>query len=708
MPKAKILIVEDDTITAKIIERALQNTGYEVTAIAKSGSETFSQIKKNPPDLVLVDIKLQGKMDGIEVADQILTKFDMPVVYLTASTDEATLGRIKETEPFGYITKPFDSKELHGVIETSLHKHGVEKKLRESEEKYRRLHEAITDSVFVLDREWRYVMANDVSAKLVKIPKNKLIGKKITDIFKGIESSSFFMTYRKVMESRKPDTAIDRFQHEDGREGWYEVNVYPSPDGIFCIVRNITERKQAEEALRVRDSAIASSINSIAFADLEGNLTYVNPSFLELWGYDDDKEILGKSTLLFWLLEDKATEVIETLRDKGSWIGELVARRKDQSLFDVQLSANMVMDKDDKPICMMASFMDITDRKRAVEDLRESHEKLQSLLSSMNDMYFSCDMVKYKMFEVSSACEKIYGRTQKQWMQNPNTWMEMTHPDSREDVEKQTLLLKKGEDVEGENKIIRDDGEIRWIYAKMHPTLDNQGNWIRLEAMVSDITEQKKAEEQIQKNLKEKQVLLKEIHHRVKNNLQVISSLLGLQATYIKDKQALEILKDSRDRVRSMALVHEGLYRSKDIANINFPQYIKKLTNQLVKTYIIDSSKIELDFKFEDVFLGVDQAVPCGLIVNELVSNALKHAFPPSFEGKCKIEIAVHPPEAGEIELIVKDNGVGIPKELDIRKSESLGLKLVPILAEDQLGGKVKLDRSGGTKFTIRFKRENL
>ncbi len=708
MPKAKILIVEDDTITAKIIERALQNTGYEVTAIAKSGSETFSQIKKNPPDLVLVDIKLQGKMDGIEVADQILTKFDMPVVYLTASTDEATLGRIKETEPFGYITKPFDSKELHGVIETSLHKHGVEKKLRESEEKYRRLHEAITDSVFVLDREWRYVMANDVSAKLVKIPKNKLIGKKITDIFKGIESSSFFMTYRKVMESRKPDTAIDRFQHEDGREGWYEVNVYPSPDGIFCIVRNITERKQAEEALRVRDSAIASSINSIAFADLEGNLIYVNPSFLELWGYDDDKEILGKSTLLFWLLEDKATEVIETLRDKGSWIGELVARRKDQSLFDVQLSANMVMDKDDKPICMMASFMDITDRKRAVEDLRESHEKLQSLLSSMNDMYFSCDMVKYKMFEVSSACEKIYGRTQKQWMQNPNTWMEMTHPDSREDVEKQTLLLKKGEDVEGENKIIRDDGEIRWIYAKMHPTLDNQGNWIRLEAMVSDITEQKKAEEQIQKNLKEKQVLLKEIHHRVKNNLQVISSLLGLQATYIKDKQALEILKDSRDRVRSMALVHEGLYRSKDIANINFPQYIKKLTNQLVKTYIIDSSKIELDFKFEDVFLGVDQAVPCGLIVNELVSNALKHAFPPSFEGKCKIEIAVHPPEAGEIELIVKDNGVGIPKELDIRKSESLGLKLVPILAEDQLGGKVKLDRSGGTKFTIRFKRENL
>ena len=187
--------------------------------------------------------------------------------------------------------------------------------------------------------------------------------------------------------------------------------------------------------------------------------------------------------------------------------------------------------------------------------------------------------------------------------------------------------------------------------------------------------ERKKAEDGIKASLKEKNLLLKEIHHRVKNNLQVISSLLGLQAKHIKDKQALEMFEESKNRVRSMALVHEELYRSKDFANIDFTKYIKNLTGLLVKTYIIDSGKIELDVKVEDVSLGIDQAVPCGLVINELVSNALKHAFPPSFEGKGKIEITLCSMEAGEIELIVKDNGVGIPKEPDIQKTESLGMQ---------------------------------
>ena len=218
--------------------------------------------------------------------------------------------------------------------------------------------------------------------------------------------------------------------------------------------------------------------------------------------------------------------------------------------------------------------------------------------------------------------------------------------------------------------------------------------------------ERKQAENEIKASLKEKNLLLKEIHHRVKNNLQVISSLLGLQAKHIKDKQALKMFEASKNRVRSMGLIHEELYRSKDFTNIDFASYIKNLTDQLVKTYIIDSGKIELDVKVEDVSLGIDQAIPIGLVINELVSNALKYAFPPSFKGKGKIELTLCSMEAGEIELIVKDNGVGIPKEPDIRKTESLGMQLVYIMAEDQLDGKVTLDRRRGTKFTIRFKQK--
>ncbi|MCK4330464.1 hypothetical protein KAX02_11560 [candidate division WOR-3 bacterium] len=215
----------------------------------------------------------------------------------------------------------------------------------------------------------------------------------------------------------------------------------------------------------------------------------------------------------------------------------------------------------------------------------------------------------------------------------------------------------------------------------------------------------KQAEEQIQKDLKEKEIMLQEIHHRVKNNLQIISSLLNLQSRYIKDEQSLELFRDSQNRVRSMALIHERLYQSRDLASIPFAEYIKKLTSGLYSVYGVDPDRVVLKIETDDVFLGIDQAIPCGLIINELVSNSLKHAFPETWQGKAEIKIALHQIKSEKIELIVSDNGVGIPEKLDFRKTESLGLNLVTLLAEEQLQGKVELDRKEGTRFQIKFMR---
>ena len=218
-----------------------------------------------------------------------------------------------------------------------------------------------------------------------------------------------------------------------------------------------------------------------------------------------------------------------------------------------------------------------------------------------------------------------------------------------------------------------------------------------------EIRERIQAEERTKSSLKEKELLLKEIHHRVKNNLQIISSLLAIQSRRINDKQAFEMFKESQNRVRSIACVHEELYRSKDFANIDFARYIMSVTKIICQTYNTVSSRVELKLKVEKVFLGINLAIPCGLVINELISNALKHAFPSSFKGKGKVEIAFRPVGKDEIELIVKDNGVGIPKKVDIRKSESMGLMLINILV-GQLKGKIKLNRRGGTEFKIRFK----
>lgn len=214
--------------------------------------------------------------------------------------------------------------------------------------------------------------------------------------------------------------------------------------------------------------------------------------------------------------------------------------------------------------------------------------------------------------------------------------------------------------------------------------------------------ERKKTEEQIKASLKEKEVLLREIHHRVKNNLQVISSLLKLQSQYIEDKHYVDILKESQNRIKSMSLIHEMLYQSKHLSKINFKEYIRTLANYLLRSCWDSPRKIALKIDSENVYLPVDNAIPCGLIINELVSNSLKHAYPDGKEGE--IKIALHSVNEGDIELVVSDDGVGIPEDLDIRNTKSLGLHLVTILAEDQLHGEIKLDRKKGTEFQIKLR----
>ena len=214
-----------------------------------------------------------------------------------------------------------------------------------------------------------------------------------------------------------------------------------------------------------------------------------------------------------------------------------------------------------------------------------------------------------------------------------------------------------------------------------------------------EIAEREEAERKLRWSLEEKEVLLREIHHRVKNNLQVISSLFYLQADYVDDPRSLEILRESRNRVKSMALVHERLYRSADLAKIDFVEYIRSLANELFVSYGINQNIIGLKIESDQVLLGVDRAIPLGLIVNELVSNSLKHAFSDGREGELRLEIQV---KDDRLNLVVSDNGRGFPENLDWQGVQTLGLRIVKILI-DQLGGEIELDKSAGTRFTIRL-----
>ena len=200
--------------------------------------------------------------------------------------------------------------------------------------------------------------------------------------------------------------------------------------------------------------------------------------------------------------------------------------------------------------------------------------------------------------------------------------------------------------------------------------------------------------------LNEKELLLKEVHHRVKNNLQVISSLLNLQSEYIKDPESLQVFAESRNRVRSMALIHEKLYQSHDLARIDFADYLRSLTRNLQSSYSRKSASVQIGVEVDDVMLGVDSAVPCGLIVNELVTNCFKYAFPADRSGEIRVSMTRSATEG--LKLSVADNGVGFPKDVDFKNTNSLGMQIINTLAE-QLDGTIHMTNGVGTKFEICF-----
>jgi two-component sensor histidine kinase len=222
----------------------------------------------------------------------------------------------------------------------------------------------------------------------------------------------------------------------------------------------------------------------------------------------------------------------------------------------------------------------------------------------------------------------------------------------------------------------------------------------QMEELESNIAERKQAEEQLRASLREKEVLLQEIHHRVKNNLQIMSSLLHLQSKQVVDEETLAMFQESRNRVRTMALVHEKLYQSSDLSKIDFAKYIRSLTSYLQRSYGVDPNTIRLETDAHDVQLAIDTAVPCGLIINELVTNSLQHAFPDGRKGVIRIEF--QPNGESNYVLAVSDDGIGLPEEPDAGASETLGMQLVTTLV-DQLEGSLEIKRAGGTRIEVTF-----
>lgn len=270
----------------------------------------------------------------------------------------------------------------------------------------------------------------------------------------------------------------------------------------------------------------------------------------------------------------------------------------------------------------------------------------------------------------------------------------------REIINETIPYVKETGSLSGELTALGKGGRHFPIWFSSSAVKNSQGEVIAIISIIRDITDRKVHEEQMRDSISQKELLLKEVHHRVKNNLQIISSLLSLQADYSADTRSSEMFLESRNRVKTMGLLHEKLYESGDLTELDLKEYIGKLIDNLIISYRA-GSRVRTDLFVGELSLGIDVAIPVGLILNELISNSLKHAFAGAKRGE--ISISLRPRGNGEIELIVKDDGTGFPENLDIGNSGSLGLHLVSTLAERQLRGTMELVRGRGSAVRIIF-----
>jgi len=361
----------------------------------------------------------------------------------------------------------------------------------------------------------------------------------------------------------------------------------------------------------------------------------------------------------------------------------------------------------DGRLVRMEIATDITARKTAEEERIKSGKEsrdllnfLQTLIDTIPSPIF-CKGINGRYQDCNKEFEVYVGRKKEEII--GKTAHELFAKDMADKYREMDLFLfrQPGRQVY-EHQIIYADGSIRDVVVNKATYRNADDTLAGIVGVMVDITSRKEAEKKIQATLREKERLLHEIHHRVKNNMQVISCLLDLQALSSGNPEVIKMAEESNKRIRSMALIHEKLYQSQDFSCINLGDYMRELATELSQAYKLDPQKISFSIEEKKaLFLNMDRAIPCGLVLSELFSNACKHAFPGDRRGGIKVIIDESP--GGEIEIVIRDDGVGLPEEMDIHRPRSVGLYLVKGLVKNQLHGQLETGTANGTEFRIKF-----
>ncbi len=541
----------------------------------------------------------------------------------------------------------------------------------------------------------------------------RFVNKKYEEWFGLVKSNILGRHFRDILGEKAYDKVKDRvgealsgshvhfedilaYEHSGVR--WVSADYVPEFDaqnnvtGFFALINDITERKQTEENLRESEERFRKIFEEgpvgMCLTGRDYRFIKVNNMLCEMTGYSEE-ELLKLSFQEITHPEDLEKELpfVDKLNKGIVPHIKLQKRyiRKSGEILWVNLTAAIVRNIEGDLLYYLAMIEDISVRKKAEEKI--------DVLAKFPDQNPNPILRVSKDLTILYANRSSFSLLLKMYSNSEMYHIHKKLPDSWKEIVDEVLLSGYSR----ENEVLIEDQ----IYSfAIVPVSEIECVYL----YGQNITERRKAEELIKASLAEKELLLKEIHHRVKNNMQVILSLIGLQANLSKDRKLTQVFMEIQQRVRSMSLVHEKLYKTEGLAKIDFYDYVVSLTNDLFVAFGIVKERIELNVDISNIFLDIDTAIPCGLIINELVTNALKYAFPDNNKGKLNISITKHSPDL--YKLVIYDNGVGLSDEIDFDKIKSLGLVAVKALAR-QLYGDLTVNRAKGTEFVLLFRVKN-
>ena len=465
-------------------------------------------------------------------------------------------------------------------------------------------------------------------------------------------------------------------------------------------------RARYEEALRrseKRFQTLADSLDVGIYRSVPedgGRFTESNLALVKMLGCGSIEELRGLRVVDIYESSANRQAFLDTLEALGFVRHrEIRLRRRNGDVFTASVSAIALRDDGSRLTAIDGIIEDVSERKKAEEALETRERTYRALFEQSNDavLLFSPDG---RTLDANRKAIDMLGLSRDLLLET--RYRDQIAPAEREDAERKVQAVLDGLAVPlYERTARRGNGDEFPAEVNLSLVRDPEGRPLFLQSIVRDISERKKAENVLRAALREKEVLIREIHHRVKNNMQVIISLLRLQARTIPDPERREVFSVTQDRIRSMALVHEKLYHSRDLAGIDFKGYIQSLVAHLGNSVGPSlAARVRIDLQLDDIELNINKAVPCGLILNELITNAYKYAFPGDRGGT--IRIMLEAPSPGTVRLTVADDGVGLPDAIDPLKPETLGLQIVSDLAR-QIDAKIVIERSGGTSYTLSF-----